>query len=314
MLIIQIVWVHFDALYSSWLQLHMHLYIYIYTHVNYRCINIYIYIYICTEYTCIYIYIFPELEASQNIPHFSTEHEHRWMIEASTIISLDSISGPKAGNERAEGAGILWWFHGGLMGFYGGFMGFNRISWWFHGFMVDWWWFHGDLLVILWWFHGFMVVFSMVVQWFYNVISWPKNRTRDWDRAICWPRLNMTKYDYHGDIVGLKKSGCHVGIAMSFAPSPSHHHKYMGGIPSINFMGGANDIAIPTLVGMHPKNAIFAAGSNTLAARKQIFFWSDETRFPEFGAIIWRLFFNFRLSTICVLSVNDSCLETWGSC
>ena len=60
----------------------------------------------------------------------------------------------------------------------------------------------------------------------------------------------------------------------------------MGGIPSINFMGVDNDIAIPKLVGMHPKNAIFAAGSNTLAARKQLFFWADETRFPEFGAII----------------------------
>ena len=71
-------------------------------------VSTYIYIYTYVQNIHAYIYIFPELEASQNIPHFSTEHEHRWMIEASTIISLDSISGPKAGNERAEGAGILW--------------------------------------------------------------------------------------------------------------------------------------------------------------------------------------------------------------
>ena len=34
---------------------------------------------------------------------------------------------------------------------------------------------------------------------------------------------------------------------MSLAPSPNHHHLKMGGIPTINLMGGANGIAIPTL-------------------------------------------------------------------
>ena len=43
--------------------------------------------------------------------------------------------------------------------------------------------------------------------------------------------------------VGVKNS-VFWGIAMSFAPSPIHHHKFMGGIPTINLMGGAaNDIA-----------------------------------------------------------------------
>ena len=34
-----------------------------------------------------------------------------------------------------------------------------------------------------------------------------------------------------------------VGIAISFAPSPIHHHKIMGGIPTIKNEAGANDIA-----------------------------------------------------------------------
>ena len=57
-----------------------------------------------------------------------------------------------------------------------------------------------------------------------------------------------TKYDTYNDRhmkYVVLVSTTNVGIAMSFAPSPKLITIFMGGIPTMNFMRGANGIAIP---------------------------------------------------------------------